>query len=158
MNIYWLLNIDRLSVPYTPPSPEYIRVEEVAKRVPNLGYQVYFADKRSTTEIETNVCLFPSRWSITYFFYLTSWRRFSDYYFNLRMQDNRLVSRILENWVNFWVLTRKHNLRFWILRRVIRTNISKHHPLIHPCLSGISILPPRIQKGNDWSPLVLSHI
>lgn len=41
-----------LSVPYTPPSPIYLPIEEVAKRAPNLGYQVYFASQKSTKAIE----------------------------------------------------------------------------------------------------------
>lgn len=44
-----------MSVPYTPPSREYIYIEEVAKRAPNLGYQVYFASPKSSLEILVNV-------------------------------------------------------------------------------------------------------
>lgn len=47
----------RLSVPYTPPSPAYLPVEEVARLAPNLGYQVYFSSQRSTKDIEANVRL-----------------------------------------------------------------------------------------------------
>ena len=45
-----------MSLPYTPPSPVYIPVQEMAERAPNIGYQVYLADARSTADIETNVC------------------------------------------------------------------------------------------------------
>jgi soluble epoxide hydrolase / lipid-phosphate phosphatase len=45
-----------MSLPYTPPSPVYIPVQEMATRAPNLGYQVYLNDARSTAEIEANVC------------------------------------------------------------------------------------------------------
>ncbi|KAF4575333.1 hypothetical protein EYR36_006692 [Pleurotus pulmonarius] len=44
-----------ISVPYTPPSRTYIPVEEVAARVPNLGYQVYFSQQESTKHIESNL-------------------------------------------------------------------------------------------------------
>ncbi|KAF7432683.1 hypothetical protein PC9H_004625 [Pleurotus ostreatus] len=44
-----------ISVPYTPPSRTYIPVEEVAARVPNLGYQVYFSRQESTKDIESNL-------------------------------------------------------------------------------------------------------
>ncbi|KAG2013208.1 hypothetical protein CC2G_010143 [Coprinopsis cinerea AmutBmut pab1-1] len=40
-----------LSVPYTPPSQEYLPLTEVVKRAPNLGYQLYFSEKRSSQEI-----------------------------------------------------------------------------------------------------------
>ena len=45
-----------MSLPYTPPSPAYISVEEIVKRAPNLGYQAYLADKRAIADIEANVC------------------------------------------------------------------------------------------------------
>lgn len=44
-----------LSVPYTPPRPDYLSLQEVVKRVPNYGYQLYFADPSSTAEIESKV-------------------------------------------------------------------------------------------------------
>jgi soluble epoxide hydrolase/lipid-phosphate phosphatase len=44
-----------MSAPYTPPSPAYIPVEEIVRRAPNLGYQAYLADKRSTADIEANL-------------------------------------------------------------------------------------------------------
>ncbi|KAF8969334.1 epoxide hydrolase [Flammula alnicola] len=46
-----LLALVIMSVPYSPPSREYIPVEEVARRAPNLGYQVYFASPKSNLEI-----------------------------------------------------------------------------------------------------------
>ena len=51
--------MNRLSVPYTPPSPVYIPVEEVARRVKDFAYQVYFSNLQSTAEIESNVCAMP---------------------------------------------------------------------------------------------------
>jgi soluble epoxide hydrolase/lipid-phosphate phosphatase len=53
-----LLALIMLSVPYTPPSPNYISVQEVAQRAPNLGYQVYFSEGQSTHEIESNLAVF----------------------------------------------------------------------------------------------------
>lgn len=44
-----------MSVPYIPPSPEYLPVEEVVQRAPNLGYQVYFANPKSSSDIDANV-------------------------------------------------------------------------------------------------------
>ncbi|KAF5321645.1 hypothetical protein D9619_000575 [Psilocybe cf. subviscida] len=40
-----------LSVPYSPPSREYLPLEEVARRAPDLGYQLYFASSKSSYEI-----------------------------------------------------------------------------------------------------------
>ncbi|CAA7260120.1 unnamed protein product [Cyclocybe aegerita] len=40
-----------LSVPYTPPSRQYMPIEKVAKRAPNLGYQVYFSNPKSSQDI-----------------------------------------------------------------------------------------------------------
>ncbi|KII94869.1 hypothetical protein PLICRDRAFT_98013 [Plicaturopsis crispa FD-325 SS-3] len=53
-----LLALIMMSVPFTPPAPVYIPIEEVAERVPNLAYQVYFADPSSTREIEENLDVF----------------------------------------------------------------------------------------------------
>ncbi|KAF8897771.1 epoxide hydrolase [Infundibulicybe gibba] len=55
-----LLALIMMSVPYTPPSKVYYPIQEVARRAPNLGYQVYFADKRSTAEIEQHLTQFMS--------------------------------------------------------------------------------------------------
>jgi len=44
-----------MSLPYTPPSPVYMPVQEMAERAPNIGYQVYLADARSTADIEANL-------------------------------------------------------------------------------------------------------
>ncbi|KAK7060346.1 hypothetical protein VNI00_001111 [Paramarasmius palmivorus] len=53
-----LLALVILSLPYTPPSPIYIPVEEVAKRAPDLAYMLYFNDNRSTRQIENNIGTF----------------------------------------------------------------------------------------------------
>ncbi|KAF8329017.1 epoxide hydrolase [Amanita rubescens] len=50
-----ILALVMMSLPYTPPSPTYIPVQEIAKRAPNLGYQMYLADARSTADIEANL-------------------------------------------------------------------------------------------------------
>ncbi|EDR12290.1 epoxide hydrolase [Laccaria bicolor S238N-H82] len=50
-----LLALVMMSVPYTPPSRVYLPVEEVAQRAPNLGYQVYFANPKSSSEIDANL-------------------------------------------------------------------------------------------------------
>jgi len=50
-----VLALVMLSVPYTPPSPVYLPIEEVAIKAPNLGYQVYFASQKSTKAIEAHL-------------------------------------------------------------------------------------------------------
>ncbi|KAK2466015.1 hypothetical protein APHAL10511_001656 [Amanita phalloides] len=50
-----ILALVMMSVPFTPPSPAFMSVQEMADRAPHLGYQVYFADQRSTAEIEANL-------------------------------------------------------------------------------------------------------
>ncbi|KAF9057886.1 epoxide hydrolase [Panaeolus papilionaceus] len=50
-----ILALVMLSVPYTPPSPVYLPIEEVAKKAPNLGYQVYFASPKSTLEVQAHL-------------------------------------------------------------------------------------------------------
>jgi soluble epoxide hydrolase / lipid-phosphate phosphatase len=45
----------RFSVPFSPPTKQYIPLEDVVKKVPNYAYQLYFADPESTQEIEANV-------------------------------------------------------------------------------------------------------
>ncbi|RXW25452.1 hypothetical protein EST38_g443 [Candolleomyces aberdarensis] len=42
-------------VPYTPPTREYIPLTEVVKRAPNLGYQLYFNDQKSSHEIPSHL-------------------------------------------------------------------------------------------------------
>ncbi|KAH6914733.1 Alpha/Beta hydrolase protein [Coprinopsis sp. MPI-PUGE-AT-0042] len=46
-----LLALIMISVPYTPPTKDYMPLKEVAKRAPNLGYQLYFANQKSSHEI-----------------------------------------------------------------------------------------------------------
>ncbi|KAK1223333.1 hypothetical protein PQX77_013810 [Marasmius sp. AFHP31] len=53
-----LLALVILSVAYTPPSPVYLPIEEVAKRAPDLAYMVFFNDRRSTKIIESNLDAF----------------------------------------------------------------------------------------------------
>ncbi|KAF9480679.1 epoxide hydrolase [Pholiota conissans] len=50
-----LLALVMLSVPYTPPSKEYIPLEEVVRRAPDFGYQLYFASQKSNLEILANL-------------------------------------------------------------------------------------------------------
>jgi pimeloyl-ACP methyl ester carboxylesterase len=45
----------RLSVPFTPPTKEYLSLQDLVKKVPNLAYQLYFANPKLTEEIEANV-------------------------------------------------------------------------------------------------------
>jgi len=47
-----------LAIPYVPPTLEYIPVEEMARKYPSFGYQVYFASEASTSEIEANLVSF----------------------------------------------------------------------------------------------------
>jgi soluble epoxide hydrolase/lipid-phosphate phosphatase len=44
-----------LSVPYTPPSPVYIPIEQVVQIAPNLEYQAYFARQEATKDLDLNV-------------------------------------------------------------------------------------------------------
>ncbi|KAF5333153.1 hypothetical protein D9611_002715 [Ephemerocybe angulata] len=48
----------RISVPYTPPSKIYLPLPEVVKRAPNLGYQLYFEDPESSSEIQSHLGTF----------------------------------------------------------------------------------------------------
>jgi hypothetical protein len=45
----------RLSVPFTPPTKEYLSLQDLVKKVPNLAYQLYFANPKLMEEIEANV-------------------------------------------------------------------------------------------------------
>ncbi len=45
----------RISIPYTPPLRRYITIQEIAHRLPNLKYQVYFSDPNFTPEVEAAV-------------------------------------------------------------------------------------------------------
>jgi len=49
-----------MSVPYTPPSHEFMPLEELVRRAPNLGYQLYFASPKSNLEILANLKKFLS--------------------------------------------------------------------------------------------------
>ncbi|KAB5595358.1 hypothetical protein CTheo_1230 [Ceratobasidium theobromae] len=44
-----------LSVPFYPPAPEHIPMDEMVRRVPSFGYQKYLADPKSAAEIDQNV-------------------------------------------------------------------------------------------------------
>lgn len=50
-----LLALVMLSVAYTPPSEVYLPLTEVVKRAPNFGYQLYFADERSSEETTAHI-------------------------------------------------------------------------------------------------------
>ncbi|KAJ3808309.1 epoxide hydrolase [Lentinula aff. lateritia] len=50
-----LLALVILSVPYSPSTLEYVPVKTIAKMAPNLSYQAYFEEQRSTKEIESNL-------------------------------------------------------------------------------------------------------
>lgn len=45
----------RLSVPYTPPTPKYMSLEDVVRHYGDFSYQLYLANEKSTAEIESNV-------------------------------------------------------------------------------------------------------
>lgn len=55
-----LIALVMLSIPYIPPTIEYMSVEEVARKFPSYGYQVYYASESSTSEIEENLVPFLS--------------------------------------------------------------------------------------------------
>lgn len=58
-----------MSAPYKPPSREFIPLEEVVKRVPNLGYQLYFASSKSNLEILAHVgipCYLYQHWRLLF--------------------------------------------------------------------------------------------
>lgn len=45
----------RLSIPFTPPRPDYLTLEQIVERLPIFGYQLYLNNPASTKEIENNV-------------------------------------------------------------------------------------------------------
>jgi len=55
-----ILALVMMSAPYKPPSREFIPLEEVVKRAPNLGYQLYFASSKSNLEILAHLKKFLS--------------------------------------------------------------------------------------------------
>ncbi|KAF8806317.1 epoxide hydrolase [Phlegmacium glaucopus] len=55
-----ILALVMMSVPYTPPSLEFLPLEEVVKRAPNLGYQLYFASSKSNLDILAHLKKFLS--------------------------------------------------------------------------------------------------
>jgi soluble epoxide hydrolase/lipid-phosphate phosphatase len=55
-----LLALIMLAIPYTPISPTYAPIEEVVLRFKDFGYQAYFADEKSTAEIDGNLSVFLS--------------------------------------------------------------------------------------------------
>ena len=52
-----LLGVASLAVPYTAPSSKVMDMKTLIKRLPNFGYQAFFADPKSTKIIEANVSL-----------------------------------------------------------------------------------------------------
>ena len=44
-----------MSAPYVPPSRDFIPLEEIVKRAPNLAYQLYFSAFKSNLEILAHV-------------------------------------------------------------------------------------------------------
>jgi len=55
-----ILALAMLSVAYTPPSRDYMPPEELVKRAPNMGYQLYFASDKSNLEILAHLKKFIS--------------------------------------------------------------------------------------------------
>jgi len=50
-----MLTETRLSVAYSPPSPAYMPLQAIVQRTPNLRYQVYFEDPKSSLEVLRHV-------------------------------------------------------------------------------------------------------
>ncbi|KAG1877447.1 Alpha/Beta hydrolase protein [Suillus subluteus] len=53
-----LIALVMLSIPYVPPREQHMSVEEMARKYPSYGYQVFFASESSTSEIEENLAPF----------------------------------------------------------------------------------------------------
>ncbi|KAG1805674.1 Alpha/Beta hydrolase protein [Suillus subaureus] len=51
-------DVPRLSIPYVPPKEQHMSVEEMARKYPSYGYQMYFASESSTSEVEENLVPF----------------------------------------------------------------------------------------------------
>jgi len=47
-----------LSVPFYPPAPTYVPMDEMIRRVPAFGYQKYLEDPKSAAEIDQNIPTF----------------------------------------------------------------------------------------------------
>ena len=56
------INMDllRLSVPFTAPTPKYMSLEDVVRHYEDFSYQLYLSNDESTAEIESNVGLLIS--------------------------------------------------------------------------------------------------
>ncbi|KAI9509095.1 Alpha/Beta hydrolase protein [Russula earlei] len=50
-----LVALGIFSVPFTPPVKQYRSLEAIVEKTPNYTYQLYFADPKSTEEIEANL-------------------------------------------------------------------------------------------------------
>ncbi|KAI0650493.1 alpha/beta-hydrolase [Trametes meyenii] len=53
-----LLSLVLLSIPFIPPAKVYTPLEKLVERVPNWGYQLFFADKGSNAVIESHISKF----------------------------------------------------------------------------------------------------
>lgn len=51
---FFFVNL-RLSIPFVPRRAEYVSLEQIVKRYPDYGYQLYFSDPKTTKEIEDHV-------------------------------------------------------------------------------------------------------
>lgn len=49
------MNCSSFSIPYYPPPREYLSLEGAVEKFPRYGYQLYFADPASSSEIDQNV-------------------------------------------------------------------------------------------------------
>ncbi|PWN48467.1 alpha/beta-hydrolase [Violaceomyces palustris] len=50
-----VMGIAGLCVPFAPPTPEPVSIDQLIKFLPNFGYQKFFAEERSTKIIEDNL-------------------------------------------------------------------------------------------------------
>ncbi|KAI0774517.1 alpha/beta-hydrolase [Fomes fomentarius] len=53
-----LLALVLLSVPFVPPSREYVSLEQMVERFPNWGYQLFFREKSTNAELDQKLSKF----------------------------------------------------------------------------------------------------
>lgn len=58
--------MSRIAVPFLPPAKDYIPLEKLVEIVPDLGYQLYFADRAADSEVYNAVCRLNPRHSRCY--------------------------------------------------------------------------------------------
>lgn len=61
MSVHIIANdLCSIAVPFLPPAQVYTPLEKVVEVVPDLGYQLYFADRKADTEIYNAVSVLYS--------------------------------------------------------------------------------------------------